>query len=122
MHTNTLHGFGPAPRPCAAPAASAGLALLGCRQHPGHVEAGDRQGQVCRVASGLPLRTGTVPLPAFEEPSGILAAVPVEQGCGVCANPAGKFPMKWSAGDVLFSLVPLEFGSERHGREPAACC
>lgn len=39
---------------------------------------------------------------------------------GSVLNPAGKFPMKHSVGGVLFSLVPLEFGSERHGREPAA--
>lgn len=28
--------------------------------------------------------------------------------------------MKRLAGGVLFSLVPLEFGSEKHGGEPAA--
>lgn len=63
-----------------------------------------------------------MPLPAFEEPSSVLAAVPVERGCAVCPNLAGKFPMKRSVGGVLVSLVPLEFGSERHGREPTACC
>lgn len=108
--TNALHGLGWAP-----PSHAAAVALEGA----GTARAWRGWG---RTGPGLQgrIRAAATRASCPCQPAGVPGTVPAQRGAGGCASPAGKFPRKQPAGGVLSSLVPLESGSERHGREPAA--